>query len=275
MSKRNYTLPALVAFVFVLVSVISIGVVLIWREVLDPEKDGLEHKIDLTALNQLNLIIGFLYVNLIQTSLSKWRKTTKLLNNFAIDAATLVIYNRKFEQIITELKEALDKLLTSQNFIQNLFGCGLDDTEQLKHLSKVTRLTIELIEKTSNENNIIKQLARSIKNSVESMDRDYFEKDPSWFKYHLNLLLILYFGSIPAQLYNSYGFEGCLIIYPIMMYVLFSVVLWANAFHSPLDHPELQPRFDLLQRRFGGLLTSKKSRMYYNVNKKGEWSFKI
>lgn len=272
MSQRNYLLPLMAAFVLV---VSSACLALIWISILDPEFDGLEHKIDLTALNQLNLIIGFLYVNLIQTSLNKWRKTTKLLNNFAIDAATLVIYDNSFENIVRTLKEQLKDLLSSrQNLWGIMCGCGVDDSQQLQQLSVLTQSTIRLIKKSSDKDNIIKQLASSIKNSVESMDRDYFEKDPSLFHIHLNILLFLYFGSIPVQLYNSYGFY-CLVIYPIMIYLLFSVVLWANAFHSPLDHPELQPRFQLLQRRFEGIFSVSDNRVFYKVNNKGQWSFKI
>ena len=270
MSERNYSLPLTAAFVLVFFSVL---LALCWIAILDPEFDGLEHKIDLTALNQLNLIIGFLYVNLIQTSLNKWRRATKLLNNFAIDASTLVIYDKSFEIIVKDIKNQLQLLLSSrQNLWTILCGFGGDDSNQLTQLSTLTRSTIKLIKMTADKDDITKQLAGSIKKSVESMDRDYFEKDPSLFKVHLNLLLFLYFGSIPVQLFNSYGFY-CLIIYPIMIYLLFSVVLWANAFHSPLDHPELQPRFQLLQRRFEGIFVD--NRLFYKVNKKGEWSFKI
>ena len=43
--------------------VVAEGIALIWIWRLDDEWDGLETKIDLSALDQLNIIIGFLYIN--------------------------------------------------------------------------------------------------------------------------------------------------------------------------------------------------------------------
>jgi hypothetical protein len=229
--------------------VVSLGIALVWVRVLDPDWDGLEHKIDLTALNQLNLIIGFLYINTIQDALQKWKKLTSKLNAFAVDAATLVSYDREFEPSIKKLYSLLEKLLQPPSMFY-----AKTTVRKLDFLKDIIAHNIKLIKLASTKDTITKQLAGSIKQCVEQLDRDYFEKEPDLFRYHLRALLFLYFASVPVQLFNSYGYY-MLLIYPIMIYLLFAVVLWSNAFHSPLDHPELQPRFQRLQQRFQNVVS--------------------
>ena len=219
--------------------IVSEVVAILWIQYLDPEWNGLESKLDLSAMQQLNLIIGFLYVGLIRNAREKWQRIVKLVNEFVITAGTLVQYDPNFKEEIRDLNSMLTTYLSENKKINHI--------EQLKRLTKQVYVTIK---KAKEKDSITQGLSMQLKSVVESLDRHFFEGEPWLFKWHLRILLILYFGSIPAQLFNAYGDVGTLVLYPIIIYFLFSVVLWSNAFGSPLDHPELMPRFKKLQDSF-------------------------
>ena len=129
----------------------------------------------------------------------------------------------------------------------------LSEKKKINHVEQLKRLTQQVyvtIKKAKEKDSITQGLTMQLKSVVESLDRHFFEGEPTLFKWHLRLLLLLYFGAIPAQLFNAYGDVGTLVLYPLIIYFLFSVVLWSNAFGSPLDHPELIPRFKKLQDSF-------------------------
>ena len=106
------------------------------------------------------------------------------------------------------------------------------------------------------------QLFLKIQNSIDSLEastnvdklrqcaaalyRGFFEKEPFLFTAHLYLILGIYFACIPVQLFNAYDATLTYIMYPIIIYLLFAVPLYANAFHNPIQHPELNKTFQKL-----------------------------
>ena len=217
--------------------VVSCGIAAGWIQYLDPQWDGLESKIDLSALNQLNLIIGFLYVGIINAAREKWKRVVKLISEFIITSMTLQKYEPDFTQDISVLKKKLEDFLLNNN----------DTSRQLENLESLTKLTYMMMKTSQEKDSITQQLVMQVKGIVEALDRHYFQGEPTLFTYHLRFLLLLYFGSVPAQLYNAYGPTGTMILYPIIVYFLFAVVLWSNALGSPLKHPGLLPRFAMLK----------------------------
>lgn len=217
--------------------VVAEGIALIWIWRLDEEWDGLETKIDLSALDQLNIIIGFLYINLIRSSREKWERIVKSVNEFIITAGTLIEYEPSFKEFVRTIHNQLE------NYI-------LDENNTKKHvleLKNLTKSVFTLVKASKNKDNITQQLTVELKRHVENLDRHYFEGEPFLFTIHLRVLLGLYFAAIPVHLLNNYGWEGTLIIYPIMIYLLFAVVLWSKAFHNPLKHPKIVPKFNSLK----------------------------
>jgi len=232
----------------VLPILVSEVIAIAWIEGLDPEWDGLEKKIDLSALDQLNLIIGFLYVGLIRDSRSKWQSLVKLVNEFVITAGTLIQYDRTFKTDVQDLDAHL------QEYLLNKKKSNDEIKAHIEKLKSLTRKVYTIVSKAKEKDSITQSLSLQLKTIVESLDRQYFEGEPALFKWHLRFLLGLYFASIPAQLYNSYGVTGTLVLYPCIIYFLFAVVLWSNALHSPLEHPEIVPRFQKLRQSFDNFI---------------------
>lgn len=231
-----------IIFKVILPIAVALVVAFLWILILDPELDGLESEIDLNALNQLNLIIGFLYIALIRESREKWKMFIRNANEYIIACSMLLSFDITFKNDIAELTENLNKYL----------GTPDDNVKkQLNLLQLITKQTYKLLEKSKDNSNLnVKELIIKIKHVTESMDRQYFTREPGLFIWHLRALLILYFGSIPAGLFSHYGRTGTLVIYPIMIYFLFAVVIWSNAYENPLKHPEIVPRFKKLMESY-------------------------
>lgn len=217
--------------------IVAEGIALIWIWRLDDEWDGLETKIDLSALDQLNIIIGFLYINLIRSSREKWERIVKLINGFVITAGTLIEYEPSFKESVKNINKQLENYITDEN----------NTKKHIVELKGLTKSIFALVKASKDKDNITQQLTVELKRQVECLDRHYFEGEPFLFTVHLWILLVLYFASIPVHLLNNYGWEGTLIIYPIMIYLLFAVVLWSKAFHNPLKHPKIVPKFNSLK----------------------------
>ena len=164
---------------------IALVVAFMWILILDPELDGLESDIDLNALNQLNLIIGFLYIALIKESRDKWKMFIRNANEYIIACSMLLSFDPSFKSTIATLTNDLNKYL----------GAPDDDIKkQLDLLQNITKQTYKLLEKgKDNSNHNVKELIIKIKHVTESMDRQYFTKEPGLFIWHLRALLILYF----------------------------------------------------------------------------------
>ena len=239
--------------------VVAEGIALIWIWRLDDEWDGLETKIDLSALDQLNIIIGFLYINLIRSSREKWQRIVKLVNEFIITAGTLIEYEPSFKEPVKNINKQLENYITDER----------NTRRHILQLKGLTKSVFGLVKASKDKDNITQQLTIDLKRNVESLDRHYFEGEPFLFTMHLRILLGLYFAAIPVHLLNNYGWEGTLIIYPIMMYLLFAVVLWSKAFHNPMKHPHIVPKFNSLKSELNLSFGNTKSlRMRYRDDEK-------
>lgn len=210
----------------------SIGIAALWVAILDAENDPGD--LNLTALNSLNLIVGFLYVNVISHARNRWKQTMQHANNF-----TFV-----YHELATRSGES--KLLVSIKLqILNFFRRESASTdEKVETFRNVFDKLIQL----QNEEGVDKALVGRLKHCTLELERAFFEKEPILFTRHLQAVLFIYFFCIPVQLFNAYDAQMTYILYPIIIYLLFSVVLYANAFQNPVSHPELNQAFSRLNK---------------------------
>ena len=115
----------------------------------------------------------------------------------------------------------------------------------------VTKLHLQLMSLSDNDSPEFRKLqvlGSRLVASCEALDEEYFRKEPACFKYHLRLLLFLYFAAIPIKFFNAYGARMTLILYPLIIYLLFSVVILSAAYSNPVQHPELSACFEELNK---------------------------
>ena len=99
-----------------------------------------------------------------------------------------------------------------------------------------------------------------LRQCAAALYRGFFEKEPFLFTAHLYLILGIYFACIPVQLFNAYDATMTYVLYPIIIYLLFAVPLYANAFHNPIQHPELNRTFQKLNTQI--YTNAKQSKTY-------------
>jgi len=258
MSSNKYTescmkdvVTALIYFVGIVA--FSDAVAALWIFFLDKENDPGD--LNLTALNSLNLIVGFLYVNLISHARSEWTETMKHVNNFSF----------AYKELDSSKLQKEEKLLlkTIRKRVYEFYA-GKKKRKKLTESEKVTNFTQVLDAlrdlKASTD---VSQLRHC---SIELM-RPFFEEEPWLFTYHLYAVLFIYFGSIPVQLFNAYDSTTTYILYPIIIYLLFSVALYAKAFHNPVQHPELCMAFERLNEKIHKeTIEAPSARMLYSIN---------
>lgn len=252
------SLPEL-ATMLIIVGLLSYAVAFAWVVVLDDfYKPG--EVPNMTALHTLNLIIGFLYVGLIRESKEEWLRVMQTANDFMLTTHSMVLSAKK-DNLNTVLKR-IDTLRrglvtfyrnTSSSHgskIANMLCCGGQQRVQNK-----VRNCLELREKMHSleltipaDSGRLRSLYGRLEGILTSVETKYFAKEPACFKWHLRLLLLAYFGTLPIQLFNEYDRDMTLIIYPIVIYFLFSVALLANVFVNPIEHPELTMCFETLNR---------------------------
>tara|TARA_B100001989_G_C24543731_1_gene469282 strand:+ start:1271 stop:2035 length:765 start_codon:yes stop_codon:yes gene_type:complete len=212
----------------------SIGVAAFWVAVLDAENDPGD--LNLTALNSLNLIVGFLYVGVISHARNRWKETMQHANNFTFVYHELAARSGENKIMVTIKLQIL-------NFFRKKADSSTD--ENVEAFRSVFDKLIQL----QDEEGVDKALVGRLKHCTLELERAFFEKEPVLFTLHLQAVLLIYFFCIPVQLFNAYDARMTYILYPIIIYLLFSVVLYANAFQNPVSHPELNQAFSRLNKR--------------------------
>lgn len=252
------SLPEL-ATMLVSVGLLSYAVAFVWVVVLDDFYEPGEVP-NMAALHTLNLIVGFLYVGIIRESKEEWMNVMKTANDFMLTTHSMVLSARQTEQRqVLQRIEGLRKELVAfyrtnseshGSKIATMLCCG----GQRRALQKVKRCLslrerMHSLELTiPSDNGRLKGLYARLEGILASIETKYFAKEPTCFKWHLRLLLLAYFGTMPVQLFNAYDRDLTLILYPIIIYFLFSVAILANVFVNPVEHPELSLCFEALNR---------------------------
>jgi hypothetical protein len=252
------SLPELITML-VTVGLLSYAVAFVWVVVLDDfYKPG--EVPNMAALHTLNLIVGFLYVGLIRESKEEWLRVMRTANDFMLTTHSMVLAAkqsdlRKVLQRIDGLRKELMLFYRSNSSshgtkIVNMLCCG----GQRAAAKKVQRC-LSLRERMHSlqvvipeDNGRLRSLHGRLEGIVSSIETKYFAREPACFKWHLRLLLLAYFGTMPVQLFNAYDRDFTLVVYPIIIYFLFSVAILANVFVNPIEHPELSLCFEALNR---------------------------
>ena len=252
------SLPELVTML-VSVGLLSYAVAFVWVVVLDDFYEPGEVP-NMAALHTLNLIVGFLYVGIIRESKEEWLNVMKTANDFMLTTHSMVLSAKQGDlgQVLQRVEGLRKELIffyrtNSQSHGSKIVGmlcCG----GQKRAVEKVKRCltlrermhSLELV--IPNDNARLKGLYARLEGILASIETKYFAKEPACFKWHLRLLLLAYFGTLPVQLFNAYDRNLTLIVYPIIIYFLFSVAILANVFVNPIEHPELSLCFEALNR---------------------------
>ena len=229
-----------VLFWIVGVIVASLAIASIWILILDEQNDPGD--LDLTALNSLNLIVGFLYIGVVNGARDRWKRLMHHANEFTL---TFQALSKKADDKNTQQLEMVRNNLIA--FYQE--NCSVDMKIQL--FLKIQN-SIDTLEASTNVD--------KLRQCAAALYRGFFEKEPFLFTAHLYLILGIYFACIPVQLFNAYDATLTYIMYPIIIYLLFAVPLYANAFHNPIQHPELNRTFQKLNTQI--YTNTKQSKTY-------------
>ena len=271
------SLPELL-LLLVLVFACSEAIALFWIWYVD-EIHG-EH-IDLMAIHSLDIIIGFLYHSIVTKSVSNWKEIMAKVNQIMLISHSILMMaqnqsSNEFTEVVRHTRSLREKMLQFFNDAQksmrpnffNYLCCGLSkvNVKQKAKLCLGIRNEMNDFEKKVVSLNSNSELFNILKNKmyklwplVEDLEKSYFVKEPACFKWHLRLLLFLYFGVQPIRLYAAYGRTGTLVLYPIIIYGLFSVAILASVFDNPVKHPELSFCYQEFQNQL-----NREERTYYN-----------
>ncbi len=217
---------------------------------------------NMAAAHVLNLIVGFLYVGLIRKSIETWVATMQTANDFMLTSHSMVLVARgsaslrQVLQRVEQLRKAVRTFYTdassthAQRLARTLCCGGRERAREkvqrclgLRDRMHSLRLAIP---DEAPENSRLLGLFGRLENILAAIESKYFAKEPACFKWHLRLLLFAYFACLPVQLFNAYGKDMTLLLYPIIIYFLFSVALLASVFQNPIEHPELNECFEAL-----------------------------
>lgn len=261
------SLPELFLLI-IIIFVISEGIALFWIWYIE-EIHG--EDIELMAIHSLDIIVGFLYHGLVTKNITSWKNIMSQVNQIMLVSHSILMLSRgkvgpDFQEITKHtlsLRDTMTKFFTDAqaslrpNFFHYLC-CGLakvDVKRKAKLCLGIRQEMNQFEEKMLSMNNdsdiisLLKNKMYSLWPLVENLEKSYFVKEPACFKWHLRLLLFLYFSVQPIRLYSAYGREGTLLLYPIIIYGLFSVAILASVFDNPIKHPELSYCYEEFQRQ--------------------------
>lgn len=251
----------------IFVGICSVSIAWLWILILDDLYDPGD--LDLTALHSLDLIIGFLYINLVRENRQAWISLMSKANSFMLITHEIIVVSKRK----TNYRFLLTSITNLRNQVRNFFFDA--DKSKTMHIlniicclnkrlntrrrvdlcignrDAVTKLHLQLIGLNDNgspEYRKLQVLGSRLVASCEALDEEYFRKEPGCFKYHLRLLLFLYFAAVPIKFFNAYGVAMTLVLYPIIIYLLFSVVILSAAYSNPVQHPELSACFEELNK---------------------------
>lgn len=254
----------LVIFIGICSEIIAYVWILLLDELYDPGD------LDLTALHSLDLIIGFLYIGVIRQNRQDWVNLMSKANNFMLITHEVIVVAKRranYRFLINAInalrKETRQFFFDADNsktmHIVNLLCCvnsRMNTKRRVKlcigNRDSVTKLHLQVMsldDKDSAEYRKLQVLAARLVAASEALDEEYFRKEPGCFKWHLRILLFLYFAAVPIKFFNAYGATLTLLLYPIVIYLLFSVVILSAAYSNPVQHPELSLCFEELNRR--------------------------
>lgn len=254
------SLPELIAMLL-LVTLISYGIAYFWMVVLeDFYKNG--EKPNMSALHVLNLIVGFLYVGLIRESKERWVSTMKTANDLMLTSHSMVLAvdgQEELRLVRSRIQDVRKQLVlfykhTSMSHWERIFSmfCACSGKQaimnKVKHCLLIRQKMHTLYLSIPKSNSRLMSLFSRLESITASVENRYFSKEPQCFKWHLRVLLFVYFAILPVQLFNEYSDEVVFVLYPIIIYFLFSVAILANIFGNPIEHPELNECFEALNK---------------------------
>jgi len=225
-------------------------------------------------MHWLNLIIGFLYIGLINRNIKAWKEQcqnlTKLL--FCIKKTLLEIADQKSSENadqkssenalkkvycqITTIYETRSIITAPCHFLKSIFG---EDTLLKKKVNACIALETVISKMTE-----VKQKTNLI-NISESICMKCYNKEPLCFTFHNGIILVIFFALMPVDLFKSivpvttvikgnvttmeYGQDEILHLYwlyPLIIYLLYSIVILAKVFQNPMEHMGVDPSLKML-----------------------------
>ena len=252
----------------IFIGVVSEAIAFAWIYVLDEMYDPGD--LDLTALHSLDLIIGVLYINLVRQNRDAWISLMSRANNFMLVTHEIVVVAKRkmkygfiIEEISSLRKATRDFFFNAEKsksmHLLNLICClnrRINTTRRVSlcigNRDNVTQIHLNIMnleDKESAEYRKLQVLGSRLVSAAEDLDEEYFRKEPACFKYHLRILVFLYFAAIPIKFFNAYGATLTYVLYPVVIYLLFSIVILSAAFSNPVQHPELSQCFEELNRK--------------------------
>ncbi len=249
------SLPELFAMLL-LVTVVSYGIAYFWMIVLEDYGE----KPNMSALHVLNLIVGFLYVGIIRESKERWVATMKTANDLMLTSHSMVLTvegQEELQLVRTRIQDVRKQLVlfykhTSMSHWERIFSmfCACSGKQgimrKVQHCLIIRKKMHSLYLSIPKNNSRLRGLYGRLEGITASVENRYFSKEPQCFKWHLRILLFVYFAFLPVQLFNEYSNEVVFVLYPVMIYFLFSVAILANIFGNPIEHPELNECFEAL-----------------------------
>lgn len=251
------SLPELIAMLL-LVTLVSYGVAYVWMIILEDYNT----KPNMSALHVLNLIVGFLYVGLIRESKERWVATMKTANDLMLTSHSMVLAvegQESLQLVLTRIQDVRKQLIrfykhTSMSHWERIFNlfCSCYGKRgvlnKVQHCLSIRKKMNSLYLSIPKNNSRLQSLFGKLESITASIETRYFSKEPECFKWHLRILLFVYFAVLPVQLFNEYSNEVVFVLYPVIIYFLFSVAILANIFVNPIEHPELNECFEALNR---------------------------
>lgn len=264
MTFRECGLGSLPELLFMLISVAlgSYAVAFAWIEYIDDFYEPGEVPNINAATQVLGLIVGFLFVGLIRESKDQWRRTMETANDFMLTTHSMVLEAKREQtnvlQPIRRVRETVrafyvDKT-TRLGRLVNLLCCRGDRLVAVKVQAclAIREKMDDLQRSIPASNGRLRSLFSKLEGLTSSMESHFFAKEAPCFTWHLRILLFAYFGALPVQLYNTYDRDVTLVLYPIIIYFLFSCALLSSVFQNPITHPELSACFEALNREIMG-----------------------
>ena len=251
------SLPELIAMLF-LVTLVSYGIAYIWKIILEDYGE----KPNMSAMHVLNLIVGFLYVGLIRESKERWVATMKTANDLMLTSHSMVLAvegQEELQLVRNRIQDVRKQLVvfykhTSMSHWERIFSlfCACSGKQavmkKVQHCLLIRKKMNALYLSIPKSNSRLQSLFGRLESITASVETRYFSKEPQCFRWHLRILLFVYFAVLPVQLFNEYSNEIVFVLYPVIIYFLFSVAILANIFGNPIEHPELNECFEALNR---------------------------
>jgi len=220
-----------VLIIVILIAAVCSAVVYVWLLTLE---DANTNNDDIPSFHWLDLIVGFLYIGLVKRNLDGWKRECENLTKLFLCMKSILVESDSNKIPLRTIYCGIKRVYKCRSVLTSPFYFIKDRfIEDTKRKEDKVRACIEIIEAVSTIDSKHKEKFHGI---LDNICINCFNKTPVCFTFHNSVLLIIFFGLMPVELYKSFGANGTYITYPIIIYFLYSVIIWASVFHNPMEH---------------------------------------